>query len=247
VLFSAPIQVPTAGSVVAIPGAAREASHSSAEDYVAEGEEQQTYVMLDRNAVIAAAIRAAGPVPRDSHSAARLIAARCTRPDYRGGFEGSWTSVAVGAFNSARCLADMEIKNVRWMSAIFLSAAVLAVAVSSAQESGSRAAAMLPQCTAWLRINSGGADAIMDEVRSAGTPAVALSQFEKAGFCAGFVLGLSEMLTAPFACMPNPVPTEQLVQAVVDFANRQPETMKDDFGLLVGAALSVAWPCPKDK
>jgi hypothetical protein len=56
---------------------------------------------------------------------------------------------------------------------------------------------MLPQCTAWLRINSGGADAIMDEVRSAGTPAVALSQFERAGFCAGFVLGLSEMLTAP--------------------------------------------------
>ena len=60
-------------------------------------------------------------------------------------------------------------------------------------------------------------------------------------------VGLSEMLTAPFACMPNPVPTEQLVQAVVDFANRQPETMKDDFGLLVGAALSVTWPCPKDK
>jgi hypothetical protein len=47
--------------------------------------------------------------------------------------------------------------------------------------------------------------------------------------------------------MPNPVPTEQLVQAVVDFANRHPETMKDDFGLLVGAALSVTWPCPKDK
>jgi hypothetical protein len=56
-----------------------------------------------------------------------------------------------------------------------------------AQESGSRATAILPQCTAWLRISSGGADAIVDEVRSAGTPAVALSQFEKAGFCAGFV------------------------------------------------------------
>ena len=29
--------------------------------------------------------------------------------------------------------------------------------------------------------------------RSAGSAAVALSQFEKAGFCAGFVLGISEM------------------------------------------------------
>jgi hypothetical protein len=87
----------------------------------------------------------------------------------------------------------------------------------------------------------------MDEVRSAGSPAVALSQFEKAGFCAGVVLGISEMLTAPFACIPNSVPAEQIVQAVVNFADRQPETMKDNFGLLVGAALSVAWPCPKDK
>jgi len=120
------------------------------------------------------------------------------------------------------------------MSAILVSAAVLTAPETPAQESASRAPAMLPQCTAWLRIHSGGADAIMDEVRSAGSPAVALSQFEKAGFCAGFVLGLSEMLTAPFACMPNSVPTEQLVQAVVDFANGQPETMKDDFGLLLG-------------
>ncbi len=135
----------------------------------------------------------------------------------------------------------------RWMSAILVNAAVLTAAVSSAQESGSRPTAMLFQCAAWLRIHSGGADAIMDKVRSAGSPAVALSQFEKAGFCAGFVLGVSEMLTAPFACVPNSVRSQQIVQAVVDFAARQPETMKDDFGLLVGAALSVAWPCPKDK
>jgi Rap1a immunity proteins len=136
---------------------------------------------------------------------------------------------------------------VRGSSAILMSAAVLAAPVSSAQENASRPTAMLPQCTAWLRIHSGGADAIMDEVRSAGSPAVALSQFEKAGFCAGFVLEVSEMLTAPFACIPTSVPAEQIVQAVVNFANRQPETMKDDFGLLVGAALSVAWPCPKYK
>jgi hypothetical protein len=65
-------------------------------------------------------------------------------------------------------------------------------------------------------------------------------------------VGLSEMLTAPFACIgaghiPNSVPAEQIVQAVVNLADRQPETMKDDFGLLVGAALSVTWPCQKDK
>ena len=110
-----------------------------------------------------------------------------------------------------------------------------------------RVACYAAQCAAWLRIHSGAADAIMDEVRSAGSPAVALSQFEKAGFCAGFVLGVSEMLTAPFACIPSSVSMEQLVEAVVNFAARQPETMEDDFGLLVGAALSVAWPCPKDK
>jgi feruloyl esterase len=63
-LVSAPIQVPTEGGVVVIPGAAREGSHSSADDYVAEGEEQQTYDRLDPNAVIAAAFTAAGlPVP----------------------------------------------------------------------------------------------------------------------------------------------------------------------------------------
>jgi Rap1a immunity proteins len=140
-----------------------------------------------------------------------------------------------------------ENQTVRRMSAILASVAVLAAPVSLAQESTSSATSMLPQCGAWLRIHSGTPDAIMDEVRSAGNASVALSQFEKAGLCAGFVLGISEMLTRPFACIPNSVRPEQVVQAVVDFANRQPETMKDDFGLLVGAALSVAWPCPKDK
>jgi hypothetical protein len=141
----------------------------------------------------------------------------------------------------------VKIENVRWISAMLVSAPLLGASLSSAQESASRPTSMLPQCAAWLRIHSGKRDAIMDEVRTAGSPGVALNQFEKAGLCAGFVLGVSEMLTAPFACIPSSVPNEQLVQAVVDFAVRQPETVKDDFGLLVGAALSVAWPCPKEK
>jgi hypothetical protein len=65
-LASAPIQVSTGGALVN-PGAAREGWHSSAEDYVAEREEQQTYNRRDPNAVIAAAFRAAGlPVPEIS-------------------------------------------------------------------------------------------------------------------------------------------------------------------------------------
>jgi hypothetical protein len=48
-------------------------------------------------------------------------------------------------------------------------------------------------------------DAFMDEVRSAGSPAGAISQFEKAGFCAGFVLVVSEMLTFPLRHYPQPL------------------------------------------
>jgi hypothetical protein len=63
-LVSAPIQVPTDGGTFVIAGAAPEASHSSAEASLAEGEDRQTHHALDPNEVIAAAFKAAGlPVP----------------------------------------------------------------------------------------------------------------------------------------------------------------------------------------
>jgi poly(hydroxyalkanoate) depolymerase family esterase len=63
-LVSAPIQIPTDGGTFVIAGAAPEASPSSAEAPLAEGEDRQTHHALDPNEVIAAAFKAAGlPVP----------------------------------------------------------------------------------------------------------------------------------------------------------------------------------------
>jgi hypothetical protein len=127
-----------------------------------------------------------------------------------------------------------------------LMGAVLSAPISSGQESAGTAGTMLPLCMTWLRVHSGGADAINEEIRSAGNIAAALSQFEKAGFCAGFVIGVSEMLEPPVACIPNTVSNEELIQTVIDFASRHPKTVQDDFALLTGTALAVAWPCAKD-
>jgi hypothetical protein len=58
----APIQIPTDSRAFVIAGAAAEGSHSSAEASRAAGEERQTRYPLDPNAVIAAALKAAGLV-----------------------------------------------------------------------------------------------------------------------------------------------------------------------------------------
>jgi hypothetical protein len=130
--------------------------------------------------------------------------------------------------------------------AILVGAAVLSAPLPAAQENAGSAGTMLPFCMTWLRVHSGGADAINDEIRSAGNIGAALSQFEKAGFCAGFVIGISEMLEPPVACIPNTASNEQLIQAVINFAASHPKTVRDDFAVLVGTALAAAWPCPKD-
>ena len=131
-------------------------------------------------------------------------------------------------------------------SAILVSAAVLVAPLSWAQESAGSGASMLPLCTMWLRVHSGGADAINNEIRSAGNIGVALSRFEKAGFCAGFVIGISEMLEPPVACIPSAVSNEQLIQAVINFAASHPKTAQDNFALLAETALAAEWPCAKD-
>jgi len=157
----------------------------------------------------------------------------------------------VGQQNDSKQLAVLLLANnsmrITLTSAILVSAAALWAPLSSAQENAGSGASMAPLCTMWLRVHSGGADAINDEIRSAGNIGAALSRFEKAGFCAGFVIGISEMLEPPVACIPNTVSNEQLIQAVINFAASHPKTVQDDFALLTGTALAAAWPCAKDQ
>jgi hypothetical protein len=134
-----------------------------------------------------------------------------------------------------------------FVSAVLVGTAVLSAPLSAAQENGGSTGTLLPFCITWLRVHSGGADAINDEIRSAGNIGAALSRFEKAGFCAGFIIGISEMLEPPVACIPSTVSNEQLIQTVVDFAASHPKTVRDDFALLAGTALTAAWPCAKDQ
>jgi hypothetical protein len=83
-------------------------SHSSAEALLAESEERQTRYPLYPDVVIAAAFKPAGlPGSGDSHSAIRRNAARCTRPDHRGGLEGRRTGAElIRPPNGARCIPN---------------------------------------------------------------------------------------------------------------------------------------------
>jgi hypothetical protein len=135
---------------------------------------------------------------------------------------------------------------------ILLTATLVAISSVSAQENAGSGNFMLPLCRTWLRIHSEDLATIKAEI--SGEIGVALSRFEKAGLCAGFVIGVSEMLTMmsasptpgmPSACIPKDANNDQLVRAVVNFADRHPEITHEDFVVLVGAAMSVAWPCPK--
>ena len=127
--------------------------------------------------------------------------------------------------------------------AVLLSATILTASPVSAQENTASGNFMLPLCKTWLRIHSGNVETVKGEIgREVGD---AISRFEKAGFCAGYVIGIAKMLTD--ACIPQEVTNEQLIRVVVDTTERRPATMHEDFGVLAGAAMVIAWPCPKGK
>jgi hypothetical protein len=65
-------------------------------------------------------------------------------------------------------------------------------------------------------------------------------QILRAGFCAGFVLGIMPEETE--ACVP-PVPAREAVRTVVDYLDAHSDQLNDAFDDLVERALTATWPC----
>jgi hypothetical protein len=142
----------------------------------------------------------------------------------------------------------------RTILAVLVATAILATSVAAQEDTGS-GNVMLPLCRSWLRIHSGDAETVTNEIGRNGGEA--LRRFEMAGICAGFVRGVSEMLRMlneppptpgmPAVCIPTNATNDQLVRVVVDFAEHHPAMTNEDFVVVATTAMAAAWPCPKDK
>jgi hypothetical protein len=142
----------------------------------------------------------------------------------------------------------------RTILAVLVATAMLAMSVAAQEDTGS-GNVMLPLCRSWLRIHSGDAEAVTSEIGH--DVGEALKRFEKAGICAGFVRGVSEMLRTlneppptpgmPQVCIPTNATNDQLVRVVVSFSERHPEMTNEDFIVVATTAIATAWPCPKEK
>ena len=136
--------------------------------------------------------------------------------------------------------------------AMLVATAMLASSVAAQEDKGS-GNVMVPLCRSWLRIHSGDAEAVTNEIGRNGGEA--LRRFEIAGICAGFVRGVSEvsrMLNEPPrtpgiapVCMPTNATNDQLVRVVVSFAEHHPEMTNEDFAIVTTMAMATAWPCTK--
>jgi hypothetical protein len=74
------------------------------------------------------------------------------------------------------------------------------------------------------------------------------------GFCAGYVLGIVQMLKAENsegssyywkACLPQDVPLDHLVDVVKKGLNDYPEKRHQHPAVLILATFAIAFPCPK--
>src|SRR6516164_3861874 len=67
----------------------------------------------------------------------------------------------------------------------------------------------------------------------------------KMGFCAGVINGITYMKTSIGVCQPDGVSTQQATSVVVQYIDKRPERMNENFRLLAIEALQAAWPCPR--
>jgi Rap1a immunity proteins len=67
----------------------------------------------------------------------------------------------------------------------------------------------------------------------------------KMGFCAGLINGITYMKKSIGVCQPDGVSTQQATQVVVQYIDKRPERINENFKLLAVEALQAAWPCPR--
>jgi Ssp1 endopeptidase immunity protein Rap1a len=141
------------------------------------------------------------------------------------------------------------MKNVIKIAAIMLAlvlAGHYAQAAEPSQENRGSGNYMLPLCKTWLHMSSNDLTAIKDELKAgAASPGGIPMHMIEAGMCAGIVIGISEMLNGTAACLPTGVTNEQLVRVAVASVEKNPAHMHEDFSVLAGAAIALAWPCHK--
>jgi hypothetical protein len=67
----------------------------------------------------------------------------------------------------------------------------------------------------------------------------------KMGYCAGVINGIIYMKKSIGVCQPNGVSAQEATHVVVQYIDKRPERMNENFKLLAVEALQAAWPCPR--
>ncbi len=65
------------------------------------------------------------------------------------------------------------------------------------------------------------------------------------GFCMGTISGLSYVGKSYDICMPTGMTSQQATDVVVQYIDKRPERMNENFMLLAVEALQTAWPCQR--
>jgi hypothetical protein len=127
-----------------------------------------------------------------------------------------------------------------------IAAVVLMGRPAQTQEGQGSGNYMLPLCKTWLRMASHDFASVKEELKTGDASPGGIPMYMiKAGMCAGVVIGISEMLNGSEACILTEVNNEQLVRVVVASIEKDPAHMHENFSVLAGAAIAVAWPCHK--
>jgi Rap1a immunity proteins len=120
---------------------------------------------------------------------------------------------------------------IQFLRGIVLIAMLIASGVAVAEPDQDSANFMMPACRAVVDLSSNGAPK--------GDPYIM-------GACAGTINGLSMMgVVFHLICLPNGVTSRQAIAVVVQYIDKRPARMHEDFKILATEALVEAWPCKK--
>jgi Rap1a immunity proteins len=112
--------------------------------------------------------------------------------------------------------------------------------------SASEAAAQLPTGDTSANAIFRGCKALVED------RATNVQEYSLGNFCAGIVIGLASVgqhLSSPEweSCAPATSEVRQLARVVVNYIEKHPERMREDFRRLTLEAFHDAWPCKSDR